>query len=874
MQEVSNRRRPEERRGSQRGFSLVEVIMALAIFLVAALAAYAVYYMGTRSFKKAENATDLQQNTRAGFDRMVRELRLAGFNHNADGAPARPDEQIEGAWDTAVALRGDFDAEDPARRNTPEASLAGTFNIVTTGNDEIVLYALGKPTLPNSTAISFRADVVEAVRDGDEETLGVPGPVLVQNDPPYTLYRITPRNVSAMTGFDGTFDGLAEYDYQPVAENIRSLTFRYFDFSGNLVNPNTPADASDDIGGADAGRNARARIARVEVNLEGMTPDPDPAWVDPGDSNPATQRFRKLNLTASVTPRNLGRKGIQDLDVVPPTTPTGLSACRGHCKGTLLTWSPNPPSQLVTTYRVAYGTSASNLNSTQSTSNTWLHIDGLAETGTYFFAVAAADGAGNSSPYSTPVNITNVNNTKPGVVPGFAVAASTADPGILVNWTSLANNDGTVTGASGPGGCDFAKPVNRDLGGYALFRQAGTSDPSTSLGNAYVGPSTLNRNAVQHLDTKVVACRDYTYDIRALDACGIPGDDQPSTLTTSYSTAVQPAKPRNVNASIAGSSKNAVVWDAVSADVNGKAISVAGYKIYFAEGYPGNPPTNDDAYSLAGASTTNSFLHDYPSTGGPAPGNVFFYRVSAVDDCPNESALSDPAGASCAFDGQVIISPTEGKTVYGIVPITVSSNGSDTYTTGAVQVRDSRGNVVFAPATSTSYPFTWSWDTRSLLPDSYTITGAIINAAGCTKMASVTVNTVTTPSCCLSQTGQSLGSDSRANSNVVVRLIANLCENDLTASSIRVTWTFADTRAKLDDIRWNNASIISGQNYTSPFTGSINVSIPSAYNGGGEQVITFDFDRTLVTGDRMTFELTYSGAVVGTQTCTFSAVVN
>jgi hypothetical protein len=115
---------------------------------------------------------------------MIRELRLAGFNHNADGAPARTDEQIEAAWDTAVTLRGDFDAEDPVLRATPETSLAGTFNIVTTGNDEIVTYALGKPVLPNTTVLGFRADVVEATRYGDEEPVGIPGPVLLQNDPP------------------------------------------------------------------------------------------------------------------------------------------------------------------------------------------------------------------------------------------------------------------------------------------------------------------------------------------------------------------------------------------------------------------------------------------------------------------------------------------------------------------------------------------------------------------------------------------------------------------------------------------------------------------------------------------------------------------
>jgi prepilin-type N-terminal cleavage/methylation domain-containing protein len=867
------RRLHHEKNSSEKGFSLVEMTMAFAIFLVAALAAYALYYMGTRSFKKAENVTDLQQNTRAGFDRMVRELRLAGFNHNADGTPSRPDEQIEGAWDTAVTIRGDFDAEDPTLSTTPETSLAGTFNIVTTGNDEIVTYALGKPTLPGSTAISFVADVVESTRDGDEETIGIPGPVLVQDDPPYTLYRISPRNVGGLTGFDGTFDSQPEFTYEPIAENIRSLTFRYFDFSGNVVNPNTPADPSDDIGGLDANRDTRTQISRVEIDLEGMTPDPDPEWTDPADTDASTQHHRKFGLTATVTPRNIGKKGIPDLDLQPPSTPTGLAACVGHCKGTLLTWNPNPPTEAVAEYRLAYGTTTGNLTSTRTTGNLWLHVDGLAETGTYYFAVAAIDAAGNSSAYSTEISATNVNDTQPGPVPGFSAAASTADPGIVVTWDRLADNDTSITGASSSGGCDIQKPDNRDLGGYALFRDVG-SDPAVTLGGELVGPGSLNRNVQQYMDTGVVACRDYTYDIRALDRCGVAGDEQASTVTTQYTTNVLPRAPINVNAAESGIYKNLVVWDAVHQNVDGDPIAVSTYNVYRALGDSGNPPLMDDLYTLIGSSATTSFEDNYGGSNAPPVGYIFFYRVSALDDCPNESALSAPAGAECAFDGQVQITPADGTVIYGVRDIVVTADGSDTYVAGGVTVRDSYGNIVLGPVTSDTYPFTFSWDTRSLYPDTYIVTGAVVNDTGCKRAASVRVKTVTSPACCLSQTGQGLDSDNKADSNVVVRLLANLCENNLNATEMTVYYTLSDNLSTLDDIRWNGASVIGGNNHPSGSTFTIDVFIPSVFYGGGEQVVVFDFDRSLTPGDSVSFELTYDGVVVGQQTCTFYAVVN
>ncbi|MFQ5669546.1 MAG: fibronectin type III domain-containing protein [Acidobacteriota bacterium] len=869
MQDQAN-----HRRRLQEGFSLVELTVAFAIFLVAALAAYALYYGGTRSFKQAENATDVQQNARTGFDRLTRELRLAGFNQNADGAAARPDEQFEGAWDTAITIRGDFDAEDPALSTTPETSLAGTFNVVTTGNDEIVTYALGKPALPNSTAISYTADVAETTRDGDEEAVSIPGPVLVQDDPPYTLYRISPKNVSSMGGFDGAFDSAAEFLFEPIAENIRSLTFKYFDVSGALINPDTPADPTDDIGGGDANRNQRARITRVELDLEAMTPEPDPQFIDPADPNPATQNFRKIDLTASVTPRNTGLKGIPDLDLQPPSTPTGLAACPGHCAGILLTWNANPPSELVTEYRVAYGTSTGNLTTTRTTSQTSLFINALNPAATYYFSIQALDAAGNASPPSAEISATTLDDTEPGLVPGFAAAGSTADPGILVSWTPVTQNDNTVAGASGPGGCDVDKPLNRDLDGYALFRNQG-GDPATSnLGSALAGPTTLNQNAVQYLDTAVVACRNYTYDIRAVDACGTAGGNQASTVTTSYTTTVPPAKPQNVNASESGVNKNTIVWDAVTADAGGKPTSVAGYHIYRAEAPPGNPPGASLFTTPIGFSNTNSYVDNYTGGDPPATGNIYYYRITALDDCPNESELSAASGASCAFDGQVIITPGAGTTVFGVQTIQLTADGTDTYVQGSVTVFDETGNSVLGPLTSMTYPFSFTWDTRSLNPGPYLITGAIVNATGCNKTSSAAVQTITTPACCLTQTSTSLASDNKANSNLVAGILANLCQNNLVASAITVTFNLTDSKTKLDDIRWNGVSIISGVNHTSPFSSSISVPIPSTFNGGGQQDVVFDFDRTLVPGDIVSFDLTYSGPVVSTQTCTFTSVVN
>jgi len=117
----------QRRSGRQdaKGFSLIEMLVASAIFAIAASVAFILYSAAQKSYKAGENFTDQQQATRVAFDRMVSDIRLAGFNTNPDGDASRVDEQVEGAWDTAVTIRGDFDFEDPTANTTPEAALAG-----------------------------------------------------------------------------------------------------------------------------------------------------------------------------------------------------------------------------------------------------------------------------------------------------------------------------------------------------------------------------------------------------------------------------------------------------------------------------------------------------------------------------------------------------------------------------------------------------------------------------------------------------------------------------------------------------------------------------------------------------------------------------
>jgi hypothetical protein len=148
----------------------------------------------------------------------------------------------------------------------------------------------------------------EERRDGDTEWVDIDNVALVQDDPPYTLYRIT------FNGHD-TWNSESFFNRQVLAENIGSMTFRYYDAAGTQLNTFDLIGASDDIGGddTDALMSERARIERVEVDLVGLARDPDPAWVDRTDFNPGTRPFHKFQLASSIRPRNNGMSGLPDV---------------------------------------------------------------------------------------------------------------------------------------------------------------------------------------------------------------------------------------------------------------------------------------------------------------------------------------------------------------------------------------------------------------------------------------------------------------------------------------------------------------------------------------------------------------------------------
>jgi hypothetical protein len=82
--------------------TLVETLVAVSLFSLAVITTLQLYQEANRTWLTTAAATIQQQNARFALDRMAETIRDAGAGTNVAG-----DEQIEGAWDSAILVRGD-----------------------------------------------------------------------------------------------------------------------------------------------------------------------------------------------------------------------------------------------------------------------------------------------------------------------------------------------------------------------------------------------------------------------------------------------------------------------------------------------------------------------------------------------------------------------------------------------------------------------------------------------------------------------------------------------------------------------------------------------------------------------------------------------
>lgn len=606
----------------QRGFTLAEVLVATAIFAVIFVATLLIYDRSNRVFSAGTQASEMQQNTRVGYEKLVADLRLAGFDYKRAGVPTnavpqwlpnapyglglvvvpatsngfmfrcttagtsgasspswntaagdttsdntvvwtqfgatgvafdQPDEQIEYAWTSAITIRGnyDYDGDDDVNvhyEHGREKNLeSAAFPVVTTGNHEIVTYALvsDKTGASNSDAVTFYADVNSG---GSPSRRAYPGGVaerlitirgvdLSNANPPYHLNRYTLADDGALVT-------------TPLADNIRSLTFSYFQDQAArqpLTDLAATPVAVTDVGGDDqydpvspntllTNRIIRGKIRAVTVTLVGMNATSDVNFQDPTDT--IAPNFRKFALQSTIVPRNLGITGLRQSSANPPPAPTLASVCYGYCGVAVVSWTPGAGG-IDAVYDVLYDTSATGpFTSVLPAGTQTTYAVDLTQrdmTKHYYFKVMAKNNAGSTISTNTlDVDVTNA--TKPRAPTGVTITSSTSGPSkISLTWAVDTSGNATGAPACNPvAATPLYANVGAELQGYRIYRSTASSFNITDTGvvrildenglnaaGTAVTPAPVSNGAGGWLldDTSISNCVDYYYEIQAVEWC-------------------------------------------------------------------------------------------------------------------------------------------------------------------------------------------------------------------------------------------------------------------------------------------------------------------------------------------------------------------
>ncbi|HEY4641319.1 MAG TPA: prepilin-type N-terminal cleavage/methylation domain-containing protein [Thermoanaerobaculia bacterium] len=580
----------------QDGFTLAEVLVATAIFTIMIVAGLLIYDRSNRVFKTNVEAADVQQSSRAAFDQLVSDIRMAGYDFDRDGFPngtlaatwtpsfayqvgnliqpasadgftyvctrsgysgpsaptwdvgtiteqnvaagqtaaqwirkeviqyQQPDEQFEYINAGALTFRANFNFEtatgpcptnavNPCENGREPTLETNNFPVVTTGNEEIVTYALVSNSgnaSANQDHIKFYADVRAATRRVEpstktkEDLVDISGVDLTNNYPPYTLYRITLAPTTAAPV------------RTPIADNVRSLKFRYFTdtaaTAANEIGPNgcttfdattcahpmqlTASDTNDqyDPTNPDAtrtNRDVRTTIKAVRIALVGMNASPDGSYTEPLDVTNAAAgnatkevkaalHYRQYSLESMVIPRNMNAHGMKELTTTAPGRPILDTVCYGACNAVYLTWEPPHDGGSPDTYNILYDQGACNGADTDTYSiveDAGNNVSGYASKignigsigQTWRFAIQAINKFGQSN--STCKQIIVLNNTTPSAPADLSATSDMTSPSstqqtnqVTLKWTPVKTNNPAIETCDDGSTHTYVDPTTQTVG--------------------------------------------------------------------------------------------------------------------------------------------------------------------------------------------------------------------------------------------------------------------------------------------------------------------------------------------------------------------------------------------------------------------------
>ncbi len=267
-----------------KGLTLIELSIAMAISAILIAAIYRTFILQHKTYTAQEQVVDMQQNARVAINRMMREIRMAGFGNVSDVLESGG---VNGFTDVITPNNDSITIVGGFRQiSTLVANAAGGQNRITLANAKDAFEFEG--AINHYISIGgLESNTVQSIT-GADLTLDPNRPLKVTYPAGTPIFKIHAIRYGLRDNDDGVrvlfrdlYPNTVSSQRDTVAENIENVQFEYFD-----VNQNPTVTAKD------------IRMVRVTVTAKTGMSDPE--------FKAGTGGFRRRTITSNILVRNVG----------------------------------------------------------------------------------------------------------------------------------------------------------------------------------------------------------------------------------------------------------------------------------------------------------------------------------------------------------------------------------------------------------------------------------------------------------------------------------------------------------------------------------------------------------------------------------------